>query len=75
MHGATHLRNGGFDRRCCGFTRRRSLSSVRGKYHECEWNFTAELVGHTNDTSVRDIGVAQQVTLQLRGGDLEAANL
>src|ERR1700677_30456 len=32
VRGTTHLRNGGFDLRCCGFIRRRSLSSVCGEY-------------------------------------------
>ena len=75
VHGTTHLRNGGFDLRCRGFTHGCPLSRICGEHHKREWNLSAEVVRDTNNASVRDIRVAQQVALQLRGGDLKATNL
>jgi hypothetical protein len=59
VRGTTHLRNGGFDLRCCGFTRRRSLSSICGEHHKCKRDLSAKVVRNTDDASVRDIRVAQ----------------
>lgn len=39
-----------------------------------ERQFAAEFVGHWDDAHIGDVGVAQEVALKFRGGDLEATD-